>query len=197
MTPPFASAALLEALSFAAQKHQGQTRKSADRAPYIHHPIAVATILAREGGVQDTETLMAALLHDTLEDTDTSEAELQRHFGPRVAAIVVELSDDMTLPKPERKAMQVLLARDYSPPARLVRLADKIANVRDVIDSPPQDWPLERRVRYLSWSGEVVAAMRGSHAELEARFHAAVRRGFAALTEAPVAAARTAYSPAE
>lgn len=197
MTPPFASAALLEALSFAAQKHQGQTRKSADRAPYIHHPIAVATILAREGGVQDTETLMAALLHDTLEDTDTSEAELQRHFGPRVAAIVVELSDDMTLPKPERKAMQVLLARDYSPPARLVRLADKIANVRDVIDSPPQDWPLERRVRYLSWSGEVVAAMRGSHAELEARFHAAVRRGFAALTEAPGAAARTAYSPAE
>lgn len=197
MRPPFASAALLEALSFAAQKHQGQTRKSADRAPYIHHPIAVATILAREGGVQDTETLMAALLHDTLEDTDTSEAELQRHFGPRVAAIVVELSDDMTLPKPERKAMQVLLARDYSPPARLVRLADKIANVRDVIDSPPQDWPLERRVRYLSWSGEVVAAMRGSHAELEARFHAAVRRGFAALTEAPGAAARTAYSPAE
>ena len=197
MTASFASAALLEALTFAALKHQGQTRKSADRAPYIHHPIAVATILAREGGVQDTDTLIAALLHDTLEDTDTSEAELQRHFGARVAAIVAELSDDMTLPKPERKAIQVLRAHDCSPPARLVRLADKIANVRDVIDNPPQDWPLERRVRYLSWSGEVVAALRGTHAELEARFHAAVRRGFAALTEVPGAAARTAYSPAE
>lgn len=197
MTPPFASAALLEALSFAVLKHQGQTRKSADRAPYIHHPIAVATILAGEGGVQDTETLIAALLHDTLEDTDTSEAELQRHFGARVAAIVAELSDDMTLPKPERKAIQVLRAHDCSPPARLVRLADKIANVRDVIDNPPQDWPLERRVRYLSWSGEVVAALRGTHAELEARFHAAVRRGFATLTELPGAAERTAYLPVE
>lgn len=197
MTPPFASAALLEALSFAALKHQGQTRKSADRAPYIHHPIAVATILAGEGGVQDTETLIAALLHDTLEDTDASEAELQRHFGARVAAIVAELSDDMTLPKPERKAIQVLRAHDCSPPARLVRLADKIANVRDVIDNPPQDWPLERRVRYLSWSGEVVAALRGTHAELEARFHAAVRRGFATLTEVPGAAERTAYLPVE
>lgn len=173
---------LLAALSFAALKHSGQLRKSADMTPYINHPISVADILTREGGVTDVDTLAAALLHDTLEDTDTHVGELERLFGQQVAAVVAELTDDKTLPKPERKALQILKARDCSERARLVRLADKIANVRDVIHNPPTHWSLERRQRYLLWAGEVVGSLRGVHAVLESRFDEALEQGFARLT---------------
>lgn len=172
---------LFAALNFAALKHSGQLRKSADMSPYINHPISVADILAREGGIADPDTLAAALLHDTLEDTDTHVTELESLFGAKVAAVVAELTDDMTLPKPERKALQILLARDYSERARLVRLADKIANVRDVTHNPPAHWSLERRLRYLLWAGEVVGSLRGVHAALESRFDEALEQGFARL----------------
>lgn len=173
---------LFAALNFAALKHSGQLRKSADMSPYINHPISVADILAREGGVADPDTLVTALLHDTLEDTDTHVTELEGLFGAQVAAVVAELTDDMTLPKPERKALQILLARDYSERARLVRLADKIANVRDVTHNPPAHWSLERRLRYLLWAGEVVGSLRGVHAVLESLFDEALEQGFARLT---------------
>ncbi|WP_430433867.1 HD domain-containing protein [Methyloversatilis sp.] len=173
---------LFAALNFAALKHSGQLRKSADMSPYINHPISVADILAREGGIADPDTLAAALLHDTLEDTDTHVTELESLFGAQVSAVVAELTDDMTLPKPERKALQILLARDYSERARLVRLADKIANVRDVTHNPPAHWSLERRLRYLLWAGEVVGSLRGVHAALESRFDEALEQGFARLT---------------
>jgi guanosine-3',5'-bis(diphosphate) 3'-pyrophosphohydrolase len=173
---------LFAALDFAALKHSGQLRKSADMAPYINHPITVADILAREGAVTDLDTLAAALLHDTLEDTDTQVGELESLFGPQVAAVVAELTDDKTLPKADRKALQILKARDCSERARLVRLADKIANVRDVTHNPPAHWPLERRQHYLLWAGEVVGSLRGVHAVLESLFDEALEQGFARLT---------------
>lgn len=182
MNPTDALSSLLAALDFAALKHSGQLRKSADMTPYINHPITVASILAREGGVTDVDTLAAALLHDTLEDTDTRVTELDSLFGTQVAAVVAELTDDKTLPKPERKALQILLTRDCSERARLVRLADKIANVRDVTHNPPAHWSLERRLRYLLWAGEVVGSLRGVHAVLESRFDEALEQGFARLT---------------
>lgn len=173
--------ALFAALGFAAHKHAGQLRKSADMSPYINHPIAVAGILARDGGISDAATLAAALLHDTLEDTDTTELELTRHFGVLVAAIVVELTDDMTLPKAERKSRQILLAREYSRPARLVRIADKIANIHDVTHNPPAHWSAGRRLNYLHWAAQVVASMRGTHAALERLFDADLAHGLAVL----------------
>jgi guanosine-3',5'-bis(diphosphate) 3'-pyrophosphohydrolase len=167
---------LLAALSFAAARHQHQRRKDSDASPYINHPVALANILCNEGQVTDIEVLCAALLHDTLEDTDTSTDELQALFGQEVRDIVVEVSDDKSLPKAERKRLQVERAAAISAPAKLVKLADKISNLRDVADCPPPDWSLQRRQAYFDWSREVVDRLRGVHPQLEAVFDAAYAR---------------------
>ncbi|UCE32949.1 MAG: bifunctional (p)ppGpp synthetase/guanosine-3',5'-bis(diphosphate) 3'-pyrophosphohydrolase [Burkholderiales bacterium] len=164
---------LLEALAFSADKHRGQTRKDEDRTPYIYHPIALTRVLAVEAGVTDIETLMAALLHDTIEDTDATEAELRARFGNSVAAVVMEVTDDTSLRKAERKQKQVERAPHLSQRARLVKLADKTCNLRDVANNPPAGWPTERRREYFDWAREVIDGLRGTHAGLEAIFDAA------------------------
>ena len=121
----------LKALSFAASKHRNQRRKDAVKTPYINHPIAVADILLSEAGVADEVVLMAALLHDTVEDTDTTLDELEQHFGRVVRDVVAEVTDDKSLPKAVRKQQQIEHAADLSDRARLVKLADKISNVRE------------------------------------------------------------------
>lgn len=166
-------ALLLRALAFAAHKHRDQRRKDAGASPYINHPIAVAGVLAEEGGVTDVEVLAAALLHDTLEDTDTSLDELRECFGERIAGIVAEVSDDTALPKAERKRRQVAGAGGLSPGARLVKLADKTCNLRDVAERPPEHWELARRQEYFEWARQVIDGLRGSHARLEAVFDGA------------------------
>jgi GTP diphosphokinase / guanosine-3',5'-bis(diphosphate) 3'-diphosphatase len=161
---------LVDALAFAAERHSLQRRKDAAATPYINHPIAVMRVLAIEAGVADDEVLCAALLHDTIEDTATTELELAQRFGPRVTAIVLALTDDKSLPKQERKELQVHHAPGLSREAALVKLADKICNLRDIADSPPRDWSLERRREYFDWARRVVDGLRGVHAGLEASF---------------------------
>jgi guanosine-3',5'-bis(diphosphate) 3'-pyrophosphohydrolase len=146
----------VRALAFASRKHSQQRRKDADASPYINHPIALVSILAVEAGINDCDTLCAALLHDTIEDTDTSVEELVEAFGGHVASLVQEVTDDKRLPKAERKLRQVQHAAHLSPKARPVKLADKIANLRDVADSPPANWPLARRQEYFDWAKQVV-----------------------------------------
>lgn len=165
---------LLRALSFAALKHRDQRRKDPEASPYINHPIAVATVLAVEGGVQDEGLLIAGVLHDTVEDTKTTFEELEEHFGSRVAGLVREVTDDKTLPKEERKRLQIEHARGATPDAKQVKIADKICNVRDVGTGPPKGWSLERRVEYLDWSSRVVANCRGVNVRLDAAFDAAL-----------------------
>jgi guanosine-3',5'-bis(diphosphate) 3'-pyrophosphohydrolase len=167
---------LLAALSFAAARHKDQRRKDGEASPYINHPIALADILCNEGRVTDIEVICAALLHDTLEDTDTSADELQALFGKQVRDIVVEVTDDKSLPKAERKRLQIEHAACLSEPARLVKLADKISNLRDVADCPPPDWSLQRRQAYFDWGRDVVDQLRGVHPQLEAVFDAAYAR---------------------
>ena len=169
-------ALLFRALAFAAHKHRDQRRKDAEASPYINHPIALAEVLAGEGGVADAEVLAAALLHDTIEDTDTSRAELEREFGERIAAMVMEVTDDKALPKAERKRLQIVHAADISPGAKLVKLADKICNLRDVADRPPAQWDLQRRQEYFEWARQVIDQLRGVHPALEAAFDAAYER---------------------
>jgi guanosine-3',5'-bis(diphosphate) 3'-pyrophosphohydrolase len=166
-------ALLLEALAFAAHKHRDQRRKDRDASPYINHPIALADVLMNEGGVSDVEVLCAALLHDTVEDTATTHEELVGAFGPRVARIVAEVTDDKALSKAERKRLQVEHAARLSPEAKLVKLADKICNLRDVAERPPADWDLARRREYFDWAKRVVDGLRGAHPRLEAAFDAA------------------------
>lgn len=169
-------AAIIEALGFAARKHRDQRRKDCAASPYINHPIALVEVLCNEAGITQAEVLCAALLHDTLEDTETTQEELAAAFGPRVGAIVLEVTDDKALPKLDRKRAQVERAGEASREARLVKLADKICNLRDVARNPPVGWDLARRQAYFDWALEVVDRMRGTHAGLEALFDAAYRQ---------------------
>ncbi len=161
---------ILKALEFAAHKHRDQRRKDALASPYINHPIALANVLTREGDVSDPVVLAAALLHDTVEDTQTTPAELRAAFGERIAGIVEEVTDDQNLPKAERKRLQVEHAAHISREAKLVKLADKICNVRDVANHPPAKWDLTRRREYFEWAKAVVDRMRGAHPVLERSF---------------------------
>jgi guanosine-3',5'-bis(diphosphate) 3'-pyrophosphohydrolase len=166
-------ALLLRALAFAAHKHRDQRRKDAEASPYINHPIAVADVLVNEGGITDVEVLCAGLLHDTVEDTDTTAHELAQAFGARVAGIVAEVTDDKRLPKAERKRLQIEHAAGLSAEAKLVKLADKICNLRDVATRPPAQWDLARRQEYFEWAKQVVEGVRGAHPRLEAAFDSA------------------------
>ncbi len=147
---------LLKALHFAADKHRAQRRKDVHASPYINHPICVAEILSSIGEVDDVEILAAAVLHDTVEDTETSLAELSREFGDRVARIVGEVTDDKNLSKADRKRTQIEHAPELSEEAALVKIADKISNVTDVSDNPPSGWDMNRRMEYLDWAEMVV-----------------------------------------
>ena len=167
---------LLKALAFAAHKHRDQRRKDAEASPYINHPIALADALVNEGGITDIEVLCAALLHDTVEDTDTTPAELAAAFGPRIAQIVAEVTDDTKLPKEERKRLQIEHAPHLSREAKLVKLADKVCNLRDVDLRPPFKWDLARRREYFDWAKRVVDGLRGTHPALEKAFDDAYLR---------------------
>ncbi len=136
-------AAILKALHFAATKHRDQRRKDVEASPYINHPIEVAELLAREGGVTDPVILQGAILHDTIEDTRTTREELEEAFGSEVRSVVEEVSDDKRLPKDERKRLQIAHASHLSERARQIKIADKISNVRGVTVAPPADWSLE------------------------------------------------------
>lgn len=169
-------ARLLKALAFAAEKHRDQRRKDVTASPYINHPIAVAAVLTMEGHVSDETTLLAAVLHDTVEDTETTFAELEDHFGPEVAELVRELTDDKSLDKAERKRLQIEHSRNSSAAAKQLKIADKICNVRDVTDNPPANWSLERRRDYLTWSENVIAGCRGVNQALERAYDDAIAR---------------------
>ena len=160
----------IRAVAFAAEKHRDQRRKDADASPYINHPIALANVLANEGDIANEDVLIAALLHDTIEDTQTSEEELKKEFGGKIASIVIEVTDDKSLPKAERKLQQIEHASHSSIEAKLVKLADKICNLRDMLCSPPKDWHLERRQEYFAWAMAVVAGLRGTNSKLEKIF---------------------------
>jgi len=167
---------IIKALAFAADKHRNQRRKDVEASPYINHPIGLASVLANEAGVEDERVLVAAILHDCLEDTETTEKELIRNFGQEVADIVLEVTDDKGLPKEERKRLQIEHAPTLSRRAKLIKLTDKIANLRDVASSPPKDWPLERRQEYFEWAKAVVDGVRGVHPELERIFDEAYKQ---------------------
>ncbi len=165
---------ILAALQFAAFKHRDQRRKDHVASPYINHPIALANVLWQEGGVHDPYVICAALLHDTIEDTETTAEEIRDLFGARIARIVLEVTDDQLLPKAERKRRQIEHAPHLSRAAKLVKLADKICNLRDVAVSSPPTWSLRRRRAYFDWAKKVVAGVRGVNRKLEKAFDAAL-----------------------
>ena len=163
-------AGLMQATLFAAEKHRGQRRKDAGRTPYINHPIMVTNLLSNVGRIADLETLQAGMLHDTIEDTDTTADELEVHFGFEVRSLVLELTDDKDLEKAERKRLQIEHAPHMTPRAKCIKIADKIANLTDLRNAPPATWPEERMQQYVVWSRQVVDGCRGHNRFLELRY---------------------------
>lgn len=162
---------IFNALDFAANKHRYQLRKGADSAPYINHPIKVAQLLIQEGEVYDIDIIMGAILHDTIEDTETTKKELIENFGERVTSYVLEMTDDKSLPKQERKKLQIENASSKSIGAKQIKLCDKISNITDVTNNPPSGWDLQRRKEYLNWAEKVVKGLRGVNSKLEQIFN--------------------------
>ena len=171
----------LSALQFAAEKHKNQKRKDAEASPYINHPIAVTMVLADEGGVTDESLLIAAILHDTVEDTATTSEEIELKFGADVAGLVGEVTDDKKLPKEQRKELQIRNAPHKSPRAKQLKIADKICNIRDIVNSPPADWSVARKRGYLEWTNHVVQGCRGVNDPLEKVFDATLNDGYVRL----------------
>ena len=164
------TALVLRAALFAAHKHRDQRRKDEAASPYINHPLSLASVLAVEGGITDAATLCAALLHDTIEDTDTTGDEIEREFGPEVRRLVEQVTDDKSLPKAQRKLAQIEHAAHIDHKAKRVKLADKICNLRDVALTPQAGWPIERRREYFDWARSVIDRLRGIDPRLEAIF---------------------------
>jgi len=164
------------ALEFAAHRHSEQRRKGLKAEPYVNHLAEVALLLAEATGGGDPELVMAGLLHDTLEDTATTREELASAFGPDVALLVEEVTDDKTLDRRARKRMQVETAPKKSRRARMIKIADKIANLRSIAESPPLGWSGRKKLEYAAWAREVVAACGSTDPGLERLFQEAVAR---------------------
>jgi len=168
---------ILKAARFAAHKHRNQRRKDEEKTPYINHPISVAKIISEIGNVEDPEVLAAALLHDTIEDTETEPEELIDNFGERVCRLVQEVTDDKTLPKLERKQRQIDHAKEISGDAAIIKLGDKIANVTDITNTPPTDWDSNRRLEYFDWAEKVINNCPKVNTSLEKYFKDSIQKG--------------------
>lgn len=166
---------VVRALDFAARKHRDQRRKDPYGSPYINHPIALMHVLSEEAGVTDAHLLAVAALHDTIEDTDTTFEELIRVFGEEISKTVLELTDDKSLPKPDRKKRQIEYASRISHAGAIVLLADKVCNLRDIARIPPPDWTLQQKRNFFDWAREVVENLPPVNETLEALFEDAYR----------------------
>jgi guanosine-3',5'-bis(diphosphate) 3'-pyrophosphohydrolase len=168
-------AQLIRAINFAAQKHKSQKRKGADGQPYINHVLEVVNLLANVGKIEDYNVLIAAVLHDTIEDTETTGEEIRKLFGATVGKYVSEVTDDKSLPKARRKELQIEHAPHLSKGAKYIKLADKISNIRDVLENPPDGWSDKRRLEYIDWGENVINGLRGVNPNLEQCFDETVR----------------------
>ncbi|MCK5718604.1 MAG: bifunctional (p)ppGpp synthetase/guanosine-3',5'-bis(diphosphate) 3'-pyrophosphohydrolase [Thiomargarita sp.] len=170
----------LTALKFSAYKHRNQRRKNRIT-PYINHPIEVAEMLWKIGKVRDMDLIIAALLHDVLEDTETMPAEIEELCGKHILSIVQEVTDDKNLSKQQRKKLQIETAAHKSILAKQLKLADKICNVHDIIHSPPHDWSMKRCQEYIVWTEQVINELRGVNSDLENHYDVVLAKAKVAL----------------
>lgn len=171
---------ILAAARFAAEKHASQKRKGLAEEPYLNHLIEVADLIAGSSEILDTNLVMAGLLHDSIEDVGVTAEDLERRFGADVAGLVLEVTDDKSLPKETRKALQVQNAPHKSVRAQVIKLADKISNLRSILASPPANWSYERKRQYFDWANQVVSGLTAPNSGLKAEFD----RVFARFDEA-------------
>jgi GTP diphosphokinase / guanosine-3',5'-bis(diphosphate) 3'-diphosphatase len=181
------TAFVLRASKFACERHRDQKRKDG-QLPYINHPIEVAELLSAVAGVDDRNILAAAVLHDTVEDTGTTFEELSLLFGKTVADLVMECTDNKSLPKAQRKQLQVEHAAHKSPAAKLIKVADKISNLRSIMCCPPPDWSLERKREYAEWARAVFQGLKGVNGPLDDLFEQTLAQARSRLSESAEAA---------
>lgn len=172
---------LLHAVQFASEKHKSQRRKDEERTPYINHPLNVAKILWEVGNIRDIRIIIAGILHDTIEDTQTTSQEITAVFGNQVCAWVEEVTDDKRLPKQERKRLQIEYAPFKSHPAKQIKLADKISNVLDIARVAPVGWSVERQKEYVDWAKKVVEGLGCCNRELEKVFEQATSQAYQSI----------------
>jgi guanosine-3',5'-bis(diphosphate) 3'-pyrophosphohydrolase len=184
---------ILRAMEFAAGRHRTQKRKGEDQSPYINHPIQVASLLANEGGEKDPILLIAAILHDVIEDTVKTPEEKQKLisqilgiFGEQVLSLTLEVTDDKSIEKQERKRLQIEHAPHLSDNAKKLKIADKIMNIRDITNHPPTWWTLERILDYFDWAEKVVGGLKGVNKILETMFEESIVTGRAQYLDNPV-----------
>jgi (p)ppGpp synthase/HD superfamily hydrolase len=173
--------AVLRAADMAARWHVHQRRKGVAQEPYINHLLEVARLVTEATGGNDPNVVIAALLHDAIEDQGVSFETIAREYGKEVADIVMEVTDDKALPKDERKRRQIEGAPKKSHGAKLIKLADKTSNLRTIAASPAADWSVERRLEYVEWAKSVVAGLRGTSPWLEKQFDEAAERAIRSL----------------
>ena len=172
---------ITRALRFAAERHSNQRRKGQAKEPYVNHLAEVAELVAKATEGKDANLVAAALLHDTIEDTETVREELLTVFNNDIAQLVGEVTDDKSLPKQDRKNLQVTDASRKSTRAKLLKLADKTANLRSIANSPPENWNTERKRAYVDWATKVASGLKGVNPWLEGRFDDALKRAQQAL----------------
>lgn len=172
---------MIKAIVYAAEKHKYQRRKGFNQVPYINHPLKVAALLS-DCGEEDSELLVAAVLHDVIEDTDASVEEITEQFGQNICELVLEVSDDKELPYAIRKELQISNAPYLSEKAKKIKIADKICNIKDIV-SYPLDWSTERKLSYLEWAEQVVSGCRDVNPALEDTFDQTLKTGLSRLSE--------------
>jgi (p)ppGpp synthase/HD superfamily hydrolase len=174
---------IMQAADAAARWHVDQRRKGQAAEPYINHLLEVACLVATATEGREPDVVIAALLHDAVEDQGITIEQISGVYGRKVADIVAEMTDDKSLPKAERKRLQIETAARKSREARLIKLADKTSNLRAIATSPPSDWSIERRRDYIRWAGEVVAKIRGTSPWLEGQFNEAADHAEQSVTK--------------
>jgi GTP diphosphokinase / guanosine-3',5'-bis(diphosphate) 3'-diphosphatase len=174
------------AYAFAAERHTNQRRKGVKEEPYVNHLVEVANLVTAATDGRDPNLTAAAVLHDTIEDAETSHQELEQIFNRDVADLVAEVTDDKNLPKQTRKDLQVRNTPSKSPRAKIIKIADKISNLRSLVNSPPGNWPIERKRAYLEWARQVVAGAKGVNASLDSLFDETARELERELGDTPL-----------
>ena len=166
---------VLRAADAAARWHVHQRRKGSAQEPYINHLLEVASLVTQATGGTDPDAVIAALLHDAIEDQGVPAETIAGEFGERVADLVMEVTDDKKLPTAERKRLQVENAPKKSRQAKLIKLADKTSNLRALVSSPAPDWSVRRKIEYIEWARRVVRGLGPANAVLEKQFDEAAR----------------------